>query len=623
MVLRPVYFNEELATVAVYSSSPDSATVLKSGNKIETSTGNLKINLPAGKSFTGFPCYIYDGGYNVLGKYNPTKGTNQFLITSWNPTSDVLILDIDAAAESDKYYFKDYTSNNTFTPSVVPKTTTVPVNVTVTAPDGYLFTKDGWYVNTTSLDTPRKRVTLKANNQNTITVSIDPRFYTKNYFDDNYGNIIHIVPTMASAVITYTETGGKYKSNLTGQTTISAGQHQLTITVDDGYQLKANGYYSIDGNKTVINSNPITTSSYDFTLTVPATAKTVEVHFDYDTLNYPIELNLANCTIEPNITSIQDGTSQDFTITANPGYSLDGGGTLVQSGTYGDQTTDLIATNDVIKFTLSPKKTSRIFKYIVTVTAIKSASNVNLFNYIYLIDKDKLNNLAKERILEQTSGSTFDIYDFGRFITSLYKLPFKVPADLIDEPTAIQLGTKVATTKASTINSYRMKVDIGTISVAEKYHSSFDYLNTTAKLYLPFIQPIDIKPTECIGKKVHIIYDINLYTSLTTISIFSDDRLIYTLQEQIGTHIPFIQFDNNSAQNDIAERFSNGVLTAYIELTRQKPIINPKGYKTLEKGKLVDYNGITTASDIELNGNENYQEIQEIKNLLNKGVDIK
>ena len=113
------------------------------------------------------------------------------------------------------------------------------------------------------------------------------------------------------------------------------------------------------------------------------------------------------------------------------------------------------------------------------------SKDVSGFNYLYLVDRDKLKSLSKERFI--TNG-----VDLGTYIINLLELPFVVNEEIKGTENPIVLGNAVANTKAVEILVDEIQIDLGDIIVPNKYNNSYDFINTETKLHLPFVNTIDL-----------------------------------------------------------------------------------------------------------------------------------
>lgn len=327
-----------------------------------------------------------------------------------------------------------------------------------------------------------------------------------------------------------------------------------------------------------------------------------------------------------------------ITFTADPGYSFTKNGqyviTKVPENAYGHgPTTRKIIPTDPKIFTITITTTQSDVDdgygnhstYSLTLEATQDVTvpTIRGFTNIYNPTQTDLNALASERYLVPAGEEKFKIYDYGQFITNLISIPFKIPTELIDKVDNIQLGNKKLNATSAKLNNHLLSIDIGSIKVVGKYQNLFDYKNVKCKIYCPYIDPIDIDVISIMDKTLKINYLLDFYTGQANITITnSDNKIVYTDIKKISNDMPFIQISNNVIGKQQDAFFDNGIRKAYVEIIRNIPILNDKGYPTLERGKLKDYTGYIEVSNISLSTNASEQEQQEIQNKLRSGVNI-
>ena len=215
----------------------------------------------------------------------------------------------------------------------------------------------------------------------------------------------------------------------------------------------------------------------------------------------------------------------------------------------------------------------------------------------------------------------------GQYITALFKIPFEIPTDLItDEKRNIVLGKFDTNVSANGLTTYNMVVDIGVITVPEKYENVYDYIDTECILNLPYFDKVYLSNEFVIGQTVRIEYIIDLYSGNATCNIYSSftGGIVESTNGVICCNIPFVQKTNNSVVGLISNINKNIIDTAYIEVIRNKPynVETVFGAETIDFGVIGDYTGYIEVSDVVLNSNATNEEKNEITNLLKEGVTI-
>lgn len=248
---------------------------------------------------------------------------------------------------------------------------------------------------------------------------------------------------------------------------------------------------------------------------------------------------------------------------------------------------------------------------------------VNRFAGLYNLTPDELQLLSEERYREHGEYGT--LIDLGQYIANLYVLPFSISDITSDVKTPIILGGNTVDTEASQINSTIINIRVAEIEVPAIYGNAYDYINTTCKLVLPFIPPVEIEPARVIGNVITVDYVIELYGGEVNVNVYSNDVLITTIQRSIKQDIPFKQDIQSQFYNQLGSKLMNHVSVPYIEVSRNIPYndIGDYGYNIVEYTELSEVSGYVEIQKINLVGKATKREKQEIERLLAGGVFIK
>ena len=385
----------------------------------------------------------------------------------------------------------------------------------------------------------------------------------------------------------------------------------LEFTANDGYAFKGDNVSLTTG---ALNNASVTYS--DDRKTVTLTGIIIDnliVNVTADTV-YTITITgtLKNCTCNYSNGEVITDDKPDIILTANNGYEFDGVFSLE---------CDVITTNFTVsddKSTLTESVTDG-YNYVLNdeYIAVKKVEKIGEFTRLYNPVESELTELAKVRFQN-------DI-DMGQYITALFKIPFKIPTDLItEEKRNIVLGTLDTNVTANGLTTYNMVVDVGTITIPEKYENVYDYIDTECILNLPYFDKIYLNNEFVIGQTVRIEYIIDLYSGNATCNIYSSftGGIVESTNGVICCNIPFVQKTNNSAVGLISNINKNVIDTAYIEVIRNKPynVNTIFGGETIEYGVIGDYEGFTRCENVLLNSRATNTEKEEIIKLLNEGV---
>lgn len=248
-----------------------------------------------------------------------------------------------------------------------------------------------------------------------------------------------------------------------------------------------------------------------------------------------------------------------------------------------------------------------------------SGADVEIIDYkltkIYSVNENNLDQLKQVRyIVKDYTDVFYNVEDLGNFILGLYHYPFKVNEDVTS---AIALGNTITQITAKSVleREYTFSTQI---ELNGFYGDSRDY-QTSIKLSLPYYGIIDID-SKYINTVFIIEYKIDISKNNAIINIYSDNKLIESLNCVVGYSVPYILNPNESITKplDTKQLFTNSF---YFELFR--PLASVDRYETLKKDTLNHFTGYVKTNDfIDISLNATLAEIEEIKRLLTAGVYI-
>lgn len=264
---------------------------------------------------------------------------------------------------------------------------------------------------------------------------------------------------------------------------------------------------------------------------------------------------------------------------------------------------------------------------IVTTSSSGDESSFRGFTNSYLVDNTILKSIANEGLIRTWGESANEIrVDLRDYIINLLELPFSIPDDVIGNEEPIKLGDYKLVTVAKAIKQDLLYLDLGTITVPAKYGNSFDFMETTVKLYLPFIETITLEPEYVINQEINIEYVIDLFTGNSTVNIVSSktNKIVYSDTYKLGRSIPL--YSRNSVVNNLSDvtGIYNEILTPYVEVVRNRvSSLNTFNNRVDVEGILLNEKGFIVVNEIDLKTNASYEEKMRIKQLLNMGVVIR
>lgn len=336
--------------------------------------------------------------------------------------------------------------------------------------------------------------------------------------------------------------------------------------------------------------------------------------------------SLVNCTCNYADGEVISTDKPELIITANEGYEFIGTNYHFIAGEYPEEIELENYQNRLVYddsfYPLDSYESDIVLdmEYIAYAKPGKLAEFVNIYNPT----NDELTALAKKRFKSDMNNN---VVDMGQYISALYVMPFSLPDDLISgEKHAIVLGDVTTEVQSNLLMNYYYHIPFGVISVPEKYHNVYDYLNTQCILHLPYMDSVYLNSEYVIGQEITIDYVIDLYSGACTVNIFSSfiNDIVESVRGNIYVTIPFIQGISNGVIGSLSGMYQHNKDYAFMEIVRNIPydVKTPFGKPTKDYGKIGDYEGYIKASQIKLESNATIDEKNRIENLLKNGVFI-
>lgn len=241
--------------------------------------------------------------------------------------------------------------------------------------------------------------------------------------------------------------------------------------------------------------------------------------------------------------------------------------------------------------------------------------------HVYQLDDDTLTKFSTKAMGYFQDGKN-TVYDFQKFITQLYKLPFNIPENESTGTTNIRTGWFTVNEPARKLNNTRYTLDLGTIKVINVYNNGYDHNIKSCTLYLPFISPLSVSYETILNHNLNVKYDTDLLTGKTTVNVFIDNKLLNSFQTTINENLDLYNIYNDSINGTLSSILENTLDHCFVKIEYYQPIDNLVSYETNEHGTLKDYHGyIQTKNTIVSCGT--HEEQRAIMQLLEEGVIIK
>lgn len=487
------------------------------------------------------------------------------------------------------------------------------LNITLTANDGYVFdTENPPMLSDTSISFPIA-----------FSVSEDKKSATITYQTDSNVSTITINATATEKkTVVYTVT-----QNLTNCTSDFV---ETTITENTSFTIKVSakdGY--IFNNVPTTNIGTVTLSEDKLSVTITGTATdniNITASAEHKPVTHTLFTNLINCSCNyENGTIVNDGETVTIEVTANDGFILDTTGTI-KYYSYGVEVEQAIDSEYYSEDRTKLSFTETITSDFTISQSAKVTTNYSEFLNIYKTNEDGLNAISKVRFVGFTANSSKDI-DYGQFIISVIEFPFAIDDSEIANNETVYLGNYNSGVNADKLKNLTIDINVGEITIPEKYKNVYDYKNISAKLYLPFTDSvIDLPIQYVMNQTITITFRVNLTDGKTLVIINSTftNNVVYMNPVEMGYNLPFINNRLDNVVSKITSYIKNNVDCAFIELTRNKPFSKNGvyGYNSPEYVKISECNGFNSFSDIRLISKATNEEYNEIISLLNGGVII-
>lgn len=246
------------------------------------------------------------------------------------------------------------------------------------------------------------------------------------------------------------------------------------------------------------------------------------------------------------------------------------------------------------------------------------------FNETFLVDKTTLDVLSKKWYFIDSIGV---LIDKRGYIYDLFSIPFKLETGVSVDSKRIYLGKDDTLVDGRYLTDVNIKMNLGNITVPEKYNNVYDYDNVECFINLPFIKKIKLDVNEVVGQTIKVDYIFNVYERKCSVNIYStfSNNVIYTDIFEFGNDIPFRKLSEKTNVGNISVRVDNGVRNPFIEVVRPIPYNNDSlfGTSIREYKKLSLYTDYIEVSDIVLNVSCTDVEKDELERILKQGIIIK
>ena len=412
-------------------------------------------------------------------------------------------------------------------------------------------------------------------------------------------------------------------------TTLNGNQsYNFTLTAENGYKFSGAPVVTLS-DSTPITVTKVSDYSYTFTLNVTdsnITGVSISASAILETVSFSFNNVLENCSVSPVLTSVEQGTTYNITVSANNGYIFD----IVPSLVYLDENGDFITVSGVkvsnyqytFSFTVGNDLTQNYSYYRLTASANIETETTTKYGVLQ-IHKVTNENLKQINNLKYYNGSLSQV-DLSNYISSLKLLPVNVATEKNDNIYLSNINTGIS---APVIENDYIIVQLGAVTLTGYYQNELDKKYSKIKLVLPYIDVVSIE-SELMNETIKIDYKINIVTGDATVFIYlvknSVDYLFKTVSGNIGVDVPYLVTIEN--ENKIVQGYSNKntlIEKPKVIIETQLKATNNTIYDCYKKSLISSETGYFKCSHIDIDSNTiPLNEIEMIKNKLLKGVYI-
>ena len=660
LVVAGKWFNDRMQHIVwayfVTDDTPDLEHInssLKADNVTVSITGNT-VNLKANSGYTIKDATL-DIGNSLFGDDTPLK----FTVSPDKTTATVTITDqslIDASQEynltvhtkTDLEHINPSLKADNVTVSITGNTVNLKANSGYTIKDATLDIGNSLFGDGTTLDFTVSQDKTTASVTVTDDSLIDP--------SQEYNLTVHTeeVPTQP---YTLQDVGLQCNDE---NVTLSVSNNTATLTAKSGYKITSAAITS----KNKYDFSGSTRQDHDFTINADGSSATITLtpskNLDY-TLNVssaekpqptpptetptqptpptetqptqPIETNY-----KVDITQIKDYVDYTtdkaiITLTAKQDVTINSLRAVADLTLFGetnqlDSSAIKIADNKKTATITVPNDYNSKLGYTIVIsgdftknTPIPTNPKATGTLHVYQLDDKTLEDFSTKAVETFNSGHN-ETYDFQKFITQLYKLPFFIPENESTGTTNILTGWYTINEPARLLNKNHYIKDLGNIKVLPVNNNGYDHNVTNCTLYLPFVSPISVSYETVLNHTVNVQYDTDLAGAKTTVNIFVDKELYKTVQVSIIENLDLYNIYNDSINGTLSSILNNTLNHCFIKVEYNKPIENLVSYETLEHNTLSNYTNFVKTKNANVSCGTQQEQV-EIENLLNGGIYIK
>ena len=423
---------------------------------------------------------------------------------------------------------------------IAPVVSTIPKgsanNFTITADNGFKFTSAPSVYTMADGKTSAVQVTKVSDYEYTFSITPSETDESLNIYADAVSESVSFIKTLSNCSV-----------SPTGNTLYIGVPVTVTITANSGYIFDAENIpvlYWLDSEQTrhEISLTKVSDYEYNATFTPDETDYYLNASAIAEPSNIPIEKNLTNCSISPDINSFIDGQTYNIVLTADAGYIFD----VAPSFRYKDSEARLVTipltkvSDSVYKYDGLIIDADKATKFFITAYASIESVTSNKYGVLqtHKIDAETLKAFNDLRYYNG-SGSLSQI-DLSQYISALKVIFVDAISTANDNILVSNINTGISAPKID--NDY-ITLDLGDVLLVGMYHNTLDKMYSEIFLNLPFVDVYKLDSVY-MNETINIKYRVNLINGdgAIFISIVRDSEtfLIDVLNVNMSFDLPYV-----------------------------------------------------------------------------------
>lgn len=409
-------------------------------------------------------------------------------------------------------------------------------NFTITADNGFKFTSIPSVYTLAGGVASAVQVTKVSDYEYTFSVTPTENDESLNIYADAVSESVSFIKTLSNCSV-----------SPAGNTLTIGVAVTVTITANSGYIFDAENkpvlyWLDIEQTRHEINLTKVSDYEYIATFTPDETDYYLDASAMVEPTSIPLEKNLTNCSLSPDINSFIDGQTYNIVLTAYAGYIFDVSPSFRYRNSEGNLITiqltkvsDYVYKYDGLK--INADKATKFF-----ITAYASVESVTSNKYgvlqIHKIDADTLKAFNDLRYYSG-SGSLSQI-DLSQYISALKVIFADVTSTANDNILVSNINTEI---NAPKIDDDYITLDLGNVLLAGMYHNTLDKMYSEIFLNLPFVDVYKLDSVY-MNETINIKYRVNLISGdgaiLISIVRDSEEFLIDVINVNMSFDLPYV-----------------------------------------------------------------------------------